>query len=72
MFGGGAGIGGWVCCSLVVAPALALALELGYERKNSRGRGKLRVREALVCSVRGERKKRAKMRIHITVHIILF
>ena len=70
MFGGGAGIGGWVCCSLVVEPALALAL--GYERKNSRGRGKLRVREALVCSMRGERKKRAKMRIHITVHIILF
>ena len=68
MFGGGARIGGWVCCSLVVASALAL----GYERKNSRGRGKLRVREALVCSVRGERKKRAKMRIHITVHIILF
>ena len=57
MFGGGAGIGGWVCCSLVVAPTLAL----GYERKNSRGREKLRVREALVCSVRGERKKRAKM-----------
>ena len=57
MFGGGAGIGGWVCCSLVVA-----ALALGYERKNSRGRGKLRVREALVCSMRGERKKRAKMR----------
>ena len=52
MFGGGPGIGGWVCCSLVVA-----ALALGYERKNSRGRGKLRVREALVCSVRGERKK---------------
>ena len=50
MFGGGAGIGGWVCCSLVVAPAVALAL--GYERKNSRGRGKLRVRDALVCSVR--------------------
>ena len=59
MFGGGARIGGWVCCSLVVASALALAL--GYERKNSRGRGKLRVREALVCSMRGERKKRAKM-----------
>ena len=59
MFGGGAGIGGWVCCSLVVAPVLALAL--GYERKNSRGKGKLRVREALVCSVRGERKKIAKM-----------
>ena len=57
MFGGGPGIDGWVCCSLVVAPELAL----GYERKNSRGRGKLRVREALVCSVRGERQKRAKM-----------
>ena len=56
MFGGGAGIGGWVCCSLVVA----LALALGYERKNSRGRGKLRVREALVCSVRGERKKKER------------
>ena len=26
MFGGGARIGGWVCCSLVVA----LALALGY------------------------------------------
>ena len=54
MFGGGARIGGWVCCSLVVAPAL------GYERKNSRGRGKLRVREALVCLVRGERKKKER------------
>ena len=40
---------------------MAPELALGYERKNSRGRGKLRVREALVCSVRGERKKRAKM-----------
>ena len=36
VFGGGAGIGGWVCCSLVVAVALAvvlavaLVLALGY------------------------------------------
>ena len=63
MFGGGAGIGGWVCCSLVVAPALAL----GYERKNSRGRGKLRVREALVCSVRGEQKKKKERKSGYTL-----
>ena len=66
MFRGGAGIGGWVCCSLVVAPAL------GYERKNSRGKGKLRVREALVCLVRGERKKKSENEFLFTVHIILF
>ena len=32
MFGGGAGFGGWVCCSLVVllAVAVAVAVALGY------------------------------------------
>ena len=30
MFGGGAGFGGWVCCSLVVLLAVAVAVALGY------------------------------------------
>ena len=32
MFGGGAGFGGWVCCSLAVAVAVAL----GYSSSLSR------------------------------------
>ena len=34
MFGGGAGFGGWVCCSLAVAVAVAVAL--GYSSSLSR------------------------------------
>ena len=67
MFGDGAGNGGWVCCSLVVA--LALGMVVGFVvvwwwRWHWRLDILLRCRASLLQFDKGERKKNKKLFTH--------